>query len=69
MIENFKILYQHLNPKFIPRIQPTEPSLLRSENSNFGDGQRIFCVSKKVLKEEDIDSESYNHLYIMGKLL
>ena len=31
--------------------------------------QTILSVSLKVLEEEDIESESYNHLYIMGKVL
>ena len=31
--------------------------------------QWIFTAPKKVLKEEDIQSKSYNHSYIKGKVL
>ena len=31
--------------------------------------RRIFTISKKVLREEGMESESYNHLYIIGKVL
>ena len=52
--------------KFIPRLQP---SLLRSKYKNLGQVPKNFQFPQKVLKEEDIQSERYSHLYIMGKVL
>ena len=48
--------------KFILRV-------LDYKNSNFGEVPEDFNISKKGLKEEDVESESQNNLYIMGKEL